>query len=463
MKLGRTGLLLGLGVVGGCFEDPVPIAETESTGASGSEGSSATTMGPSTTSPDPDSTSGPEPTTGSTTATNTGPGESTGEPPLACVDGVLDPPLGAAVAMADTAPAGDDFTGSCGGAGSADVAYQWDAPYDGFFVLDTQGSDFDTVLYALDGACDGTAIACSDNGDGVAYSQIIASFDASQRVVVVLDGNAGESGTAQLNINPVDCPAADVSDQLLPQDFSNVAGSNVHGGSCGGDGVPERAFRWTAPSDGLFRVRASSEDFTPAVYLETGPVCGGPLLGCNADGGIGRGEVVRALAAGAYVVVQVDSQGGTGDFTLDITEVTGMCPASALDGAFSGIITDYDDVMTSTCGQDGYVDGPTTVTQPDLTLSWMSPGMVGANSGCDLVVTTGFPASAALQEGACDGPESQCVTSTFDDAQMRHVSTVSVGHIPPTEFTLVVSPTSPSYFGWLDAQVSIEVSCWAIA
>ncbi|MBK8237414.1 MAG: hypothetical protein IPK74_17865 [Deltaproteobacteria bacterium] len=461
MRHGVGLILLGAAPLA-CFDPARSNLDGGDTGSSGngSTGVSATDSDASASS----TVSGTASTTASTTVSTTDADSSSGElPPLPCVESILEPDLGSNLVQIDTQASGDDFVGTCGGAGSPDAAFEWRVPYDGFFVLDTQGSDFDTVLYALDGACDGAAIGCSDNGDGVAYSQIIASFDASQRVVVVLDGNAGESGTAQLNINPVDCPAADVSDQLLPQDFSNVAGSNVHGGSCGGDGVPERAFRWTAPNDGLFRVRASSEDFTPAVYLETGPVCGGPLLGCNADGGTGRGEVVRALAAGAYVVVQVDSQGGTGDFTLDITEVTGMCPESALDGAFSGIIPDHDDVMTSSCGQDGYGDGPTTVTQPDLTLSWMSPGMVGGNSGCDLVVTTGFPASAALQEGACDGPESQCVTSTFDDAQMRHVSTVSVGHIPPTEFTLVVSPTSPSYFGWLDAQVSIEVSCWAVA
>lgn len=461
MKLGRTGLLLGLGVFGGCFEDPVPIVETESTGASGSEGSSATTMGPITTSPDPDSTSGPEPTTGSTAGTNTGPGESTGEPPLACVDGVLDPPLGAAVAMADTAPADDDFAGSCGGAGSADVAYQWDVPYDGFFVLDTEGSDFDTLLYLFDD-CGGNELGCNDNAEGSVSSRVVAPFAQGDRVLVVVDGNAGESGQAVLNIDEVQCPSADLTGQALPAQFSNAAGASDHGGACGGDADPERAFRWQAEQAGLYAFRVESQDFPPAVYLEAGPICGGPELACN-GAAFGHSEVMRVLEAGQYVTIIVDSQGGAGNFDIDIAQLAEPCPLAPLGMGAMGDIVDFEDTMSSSCGPSGWMEGGTFNAQPDATYAWTSPGMVGSNSGCDITVSSGFPAALSLQEGTCDGPEVQCEQGMFDMGTGMFQATVSVGHIPPTDFTIAVSPASEPFL-WLGGSgFAIAVNCWAVA
>ena len=457
MKLGPAVLLGALGSLSGCFEDPLPVAETESTGASGSEGSS-TTVGPSTTGPDPDST-GPEPTTATTVETSTGPDDTTGEPPLACIDGVLDPPLGIPAAMADTAPAGDDFTGSCGGAGSSDVAYQWDVPYDGFFVLDTQGSDFDTLLYLFDD-CGGNELWCNDNAEDSVSSRVVASFEQGERVLVVVDGNAGESGQAVLNIDEVQCPSADLTGQALPAQFSNAAGDSNHGGTCGGDGNPERAFRWQAEQAGHYAFIADSDAFAPAVYLQEGPICGGPRLGCN-GAAFGHSEVMRTLAAGELVTIIVDSQGGTGNFDIDIVPLAEECPGMVLGAMASGNIDGFPNAMSSSCGPSGYMEGGTFYPHGDATYSWTSPGMVGSNSGCDITVTSDFPAALSLQEGTCDGPEVQCEPSMFDPAIGQHRATVSVGHIPPTEFTVSLSRASEPFVGapafW------IEVGCWAVA
>lgn len=390
---------------------------------------------------------------------------STGEiPPFDCVESILDPNLGSNLVQVDTQPAGDDFGGSCGGDGSPDAAFEWRVPYDGFFVLDTEGSDFDTVIYTLDGACDGTEIACNDNAPNVGYSQIIAPFTQDQRVVVVLDGSAGESGTAQLNISAVDCPSADVSGQDLPQQFSNVAGSNDHDGMCGGGGTPERTFRWTAPAAGLYSVVATSDDFVPAVYVEQGPVCGGAELGCNADPGSERGEVVRALEAGDIITIVVDSTGGTGNFDLDIVAIDAPCPGASLDASmpFLASIDGYADHMTSSCGADGYVESGNYNPYADATFSFTSPGKIGASSGCDITVTSGFPAAISLQEGSCDGPEVQCVSSVFDGGT-SYEGVVSIGHIPVTDFTVTVSPVQPEFSGWVTHDFLIEIFCFAIA
>ncbi|MBX7077891.1 MAG: hypothetical protein K1X88_01810 [Nannocystaceae bacterium] len=468
----RLAVLAGFAAVAAACYDPAPPGAAQTEGSSGGSDSGSDSVGTTATTSASASATDDSATTLDTTAsasdTQADSSSSGGViEPLPCVESVLDPAVGSDLAHAMTQSAGDDDAASCGGSGSPDVAYEWRVPYDGFFVLDTQGSDFDTVLYLRDGACDGPELACNDNGEGVGYSSITGPFSADQRVVVVLDGTAGESGTAQLNINPVECPSADVSGQSLPQGFSNVAGSNEHGGSCGGDGVPERAFRWTAPADGLWSFRATSSDFVPSLYLETGPVCGGPLLGCNADAGIERGEVVRNLVAGEYVTVWVDSVGGSGDFDLDIVSLPTTCPLQGYDGQnpYTDVIDDgqYVDHMTTSCGADGYLEGPAVITNPDVTLAWTSPGMVGANSGCDIVLTSGFPAALALQQGHCDGPEEQCANSVFDAGTMSYGTTVSVGHIPPTDFTIVISPIGPSFAGWVSSDFSLEIQCWAIA
>jgi hypothetical protein len=45
----------------------------------------------------------------------------------------------------------DEFAGSCGGNGAPDHGYTVVAPADGYYVFDTYGSSFDTVLYELYG------------------------------------------------------------------------------------------------------------------------------------------------------------------------------------------------------------------------------------------------------------------------------------------------------------------------
>ncbi len=448
-------------------------AATDSTGATETSPTTPTTD-PSTSGPTSDDpTSDTMPTTDDTTSsmTSTSLDDSTGSTSggpeiLECVEGILRPSVGNGLAQANTDVTGSDFEGSCGGVNTKDVAYQWMVPFTDFFVLDTQGSNYDTVLYVLDDTCDGPELACNNDAEGSVSSRIVAKFHEDQRVVVVLDGNAGESGTAVLNINPVECPSADLTEQALPATFSNIAGSNNHEGSCGGAGNPERAFRYTAPQEGLYSFRVTSKDFVPIAYLEDGPVCGSPRLQCNRTAPSEAGsEVIRRLAAGQSATLIVDSDGGTGDFEVDITEIGLACPAEPLSSGppLTRSINNYDHAMTTSCGPSAELVGAQADPYPAATFSFTSPGQIGTNSGCSIDVVSGFPAALSLQRGSCDGPEEQCETTSFDNGQQRYTASVTVGHIPPTEFTVTLIPTEPTWSGWLDSNFSIEVSCWAIA
>ncbi len=89
----------------------------------------------------------------------------------------------------------------CGGGTSPDRTHLFTAPATGTYTIDTVGSAYDTVLYVLDGDCDGLEIACNDDLSGsVSQSSVILDLAAGQSVVIVVDGYFGGNGDYNLNI-----------------------------------------------------------------------------------------------------------------------------------------------------------------------------------------------------------------------------------------------------------------------
>ncbi len=87
--------------------------------------------------------------------------------------------------------------------GAPDLSYLWSAPSQGVYVIDTEGSSFDTVLSVLTG-CDGERLACNDDWDSL-QSQVEVSLEAGEQVLIVVDGYGfGSAGSFVVNINPAD-------------------------------------------------------------------------------------------------------------------------------------------------------------------------------------------------------------------------------------------------------------------
>lgn len=126
-----------------------------------------------------------------------------------CPDGDLGSAIGSAVLRASTAGANNDLAGSCGGQGGDDLALVWTAPHDGDFVVDTRWGSYDTVLYVLDGDCDGPELACNDDATQppALESELTLAARAGQRFVIVVDGYEvvlGDDGAPfRLNISPL--------------------------------------------------------------------------------------------------------------------------------------------------------------------------------------------------------------------------------------------------------------------
>ncbi|MBI3386971.1 MAG: hypothetical protein HY027_04430 [Deltaproteobacteria bacterium] len=129
-------------------------------------------------------------------------GQPTPTPDLGCVQTDLGSTV--PVSVTGTTVGGANALGgaACGEGGDTapDFTYEWTAPADGAYVIETLGSAFDTVLYVRDGVCNGRELACNDDTNGSMQSQINVQLVAGQTVIIVVDGFGDAAGTFQLSI-----------------------------------------------------------------------------------------------------------------------------------------------------------------------------------------------------------------------------------------------------------------------
>ena len=130
-----------------------------------------------------------------------------------CPDSDLMGTTGSSVVTGTNAALSDHRAAGCTyGSGGADAAFTFTATMAGLYTFDTEGSDYDTVLYVLEGACDGLEIACDDDGGTGSLSTLTVELAATETVVVVVDGyDDTETGTYVLNIARAAATFADPS------------------------------------------------------------------------------------------------------------------------------------------------------------------------------------------------------------------------------------------------------------
>ena len=107
---------------------------------------------------------------------------------------------GDSVATGSTTGTTDDISGSCGSSGGVDTSYSWTPPISGAYCLDTFGSDYDTVLLVMEGACGEREIACNDDARGLQSSVTLRGLEAGAVYTLVVSGFRGRSGNFRLNI-----------------------------------------------------------------------------------------------------------------------------------------------------------------------------------------------------------------------------------------------------------------------
>ena len=275
-----------------------------------------------------------------------------------CVDASLGSTVGPEAATGTTEGESDRF-GSCAG-GGPEVVYQWTAPDTGTYILDTLGSDFDTVLYVLE-SCDGEEIVCNDDafsGDIRTRSQVTFDAAAGETFLIVIDGFGPRSaGDYVINItldldevcdNDSDddldgltdctdpdcaaddaCAGVDCPGESLGRGLGEVADGDTAGesygftSSCGGNG-PDVTYQWTAPSSGGFRFDADADFDVDIAVRES---CDGAELGCGT-----AGFTTLDLIEGDSVTIVVDGEDADefGEYVLSIIELeSGRCDDGA--------------------------------------------------------------------------------------------------------------------------------------
>lgn len=219
---------------------------------------------------------------------------------------------------------------SCGGDTAGDDTLTFTAPSDGVYAFDTAGSDFDTVMFLLDG-CGGDEFGCSDNVGADETSHLNLLMTAGQEVIVGVDGAALEEGNYTVSVDLDVCPDV-VLDSVAPLSVSGTTTGELDAstGSCGGAGAPGVSFSYTAPEPGVYTIDTMGSSFDTVLYSVDG--CGGAETACNDNGGIDDTSRINVtLAADEEVLFVVDGAGAqSGAFDVNIS--LDACPDFDLDG-----------------------------------------------------------------------------------------------------------------------------------
>ncbi len=356
----------------------------------------------------------------------------------------------------------DAVMSSCGGAGSADQAFIWTAPTSDYYIFDTFSADFDTVLSIYE-ECGGQELICNNNVGPIPQSEVVRKFESGAQAILVVDGAAGDRGAGDLNIQRVTCPDIDIEDQSFPlRDLSNTDSGDSYSGDCGGAGHDDRTYHWVAPDDGVYYFHATAEAFKPIVYLLDGPRCADRVLGCNIAGVPEHGaEVVRRLNAGQSVSIVVDSDGGSGLFTLDIGVKANRCPNDTLSIDAPISFADFEPrLLAASCTAISGFDGVgERFDAGDLTFNVTLPGIAPPGRGhCDVIVRSSQEfVLYALDDGDCRGAETDCKLSVPEPPEFNSFVRLNMAEVE-TQRTVVITDVSPFDSGSLN----IETACAAV-
>lgn len=254
------------------------------------------------------------------------------------------------------------YDASCSGGAGPEIGLLFTAPVDGTYVIDTNGTAFDTVLSVLDGpGCAGTELACDDDGGDGTQSQAVVNLTAGQQVSIMIDGyGATASGNYALNISVIagTCPDADLG-SVVPQTVNGdtSAGDNSGGATCGGLGGNDETWTFTAPNDGTFIFDTIGSVTDTILYVLDGG-CGGAEIDCNDDTSGTASVLSVPMASGEEIVVVVDGDAAGGAYTLNVSEdicpdadVGSTVPQTSM-GSTAGLLNGYDSSCSGGAGPD---------------------------------------------------------------------------------------------------------------
>jgi hypothetical protein len=228
-----------------------------------------------------------------------------------------------------------------GDPGGASVWYSWTAPSTGTFLIDTCGSNFDTLLAVYTGSAVGSLTPVISNDEAVnCASESRVAFHATNGVVyrIAVDGwsaggaQAAPTGTIQLHLQAV--VGTPVNDNFASSftisgtdpvvDGSNTgatkeSGEPSHGGNAGGASV---WYSWTAPLSGPAYIDTCFSEFDTLLGVYTGSAVNALTLVA------GDNDDVSYCGSGGGSAVQFNAvQGTTYRIAVDGSNAAPNAPA----------------------------------------------------------------------------------------------------------------------------------------
>jgi hypothetical protein len=235
-----------------------------------------------------------------------------------------------ATLLADTACATREGSepDHAGTGGTHSVWYRWTAPASGSVTISTEGSNFDTVLGVYTGSNLSSLSLVANNDDVVTgstlWSRVTFSAVAGQTYQIAVDGYAGASGDAVLNVNPngndafancLSLTGAVGTVGGFTAAATREAGEPAHAGNTGGHSL---WYCWTAPSTGpmIFDTFGSKFDTLLGIYTGSSVSTLTFIAASDDAGGLFTSRVTFNSTAGVTYRIAIDGKGGASGISM---------------------------------------------------------------------------------------------------------------------------------------------------
>lgn len=345
---------------------------------------------------------------------------------------------------------------TCAGGSLTDVFYTIFAVPGITYEVTVNGDDYDGVLVAYTGPCDGalTELACADDGLASGIAETISfSVSAPQDVLIRTYDWSISDGSFDLSVS---CTVPNTT--CADAEFINFGGDPVYGNNDGaGPSGPDMDcafgsdalqnvvwYTFFAPLNGTLIIETTAEPgavdlFDPQIQILD--ACGGTVIACDEDGGESLQSRIELgcdeFEQGVQYFLQVDGYfGETGTFKIETSSgpcpapdndlcsnatplsvnLPGNCPANAVEGTTLG------------SSNEGEFTGSCELANPDVFYTFNSGSFSNFNLGVSGVTATDLV--IGIYE-ACTGEPLNCLVNPSDP--------VSLELSPETDYLIRVS------------------------
>jgi hypothetical protein len=365
--------------------------------------------------------------------------------PLAALGTCRSPiPLSRGLTTGSTTLGASRNTGSCGGADSREVVYEFDVTRRQRVTFEAEG-DFDTVLYLRRDDCEDAAaeVGCDDDSTDNRHSRLERVLEAG-RYFLFVDGYDKATGPFKLAARAADAPLAvgDCHDGPALVDGVVNYGTALQdadgtAGACGAR-TTGSGWRLSLPARSRVRIVEHTEDGVPALHVRR--VCGDERseIACSESGSSGGdATIVGVLDRGNYGVF-ADWRERRSEAKYALSVQTAPPEGTRVVG------DDCDDAVDLADRSSGEVDGDTFQARNDVS------GSCGGDDAADVVYRLDVPQRSRL-EASLDAEEARHVLIAWKrcgDAQTE-VACGSVIRevVEPGRYFLAVDGLSPEAFG----------------